>query len=83
MLHYDSTKLSEKYSSPGRIESKQEVNRTLILKSRVLPSNKHGGVFYVAQSKLRGDTKWLHYAEIAIGIPLQVINTHLAPIQQY
>lgn len=72
--------LSEKTPSPGRMESKQDVNKT-DFKHRVLPSSKYGQVFYVVQSKLKGDAECLHYKEIRISIA-KVINTHLALIQQ-
>lgn len=81
ILCYDSTKLSEKclfFRNRIKARGKQNID----FKCRVLPSIKYGAVFYVVQSKLRGDTEYLHYAEIRIGTTLQATNTHLALIQQ-
>lgn len=81
ILCYDSTKLPEKclFFRENRIKARGKQN--IDFKCRVLPSSKYSAVFYVVQSKLRGDTECLHYAEIRIGTTLQVTNTHSALIQ--
>lgn len=82
ILRFDSTELSEKYLFFRENRIKARGKQNIDFKCRVLPSTKYSAVFYVVQSKLRGDTECLHYAEIRIGITLQVTNTHLALIQK-